>query len=334
MTPDRTLKYLSAVKRRFGDDVYLWMYSNGTLLTRDMLLQLRDAGLDEIRLDIGAVGYDLKKAQMATGVIDRVTVEIPAIPEDEAQLKQKVVEMREMGVKHLNLHQLRLTPYNYQHLSRRGYTFLHGEKATVLESEMTALNLMRFVFENGIGLSVNYCSFAYKHRFQGAAARRRSAGVIRTGFEDVTENGYIRRLCVTGDKVHIAQQADDLKKKGVDDALWSVDAGSGRMFFSARIWSEMAFTSFDLTVSYFDAFMRPAVSYFNPFREVRLNARKTVVVERKWAAPERVVSRDEIPLFEAFIEGENEDIPAGLQGEKWREIEGFECVPFGFQAYF
>jgi pyruvate formate-lyase activating enzyme-like uncharacterized protein len=198
MTPDLTLSYLSAVRKRCGDAVHLWLYTNGTLLTADLCSRLRDAGLDEIRFDLGAVRYHLKKLRLAVDCIKTVTVEIPAVPEDEELLKRKMVEMAEAGVDHLNLHQMRLTPHNFGPLMERGYTFLHGEKVTVLESELCALRMVRFGLEKEIPLPVNYCSFPYKRRFQHAAARRRAALTVCSSGEAVTEPGYLRALSATG----------------------------------------------------------------------------------------------------------------------------------------
>lgn len=198
MTPDLTLAYLNAVRKRCGDNIHLWLYTNGTLLTADLCSRLRDAGLNEIRFDLGAVRYNLKKLRLAAGCIPTVTVEIPAVPEDEELLKLKMVEMTEAGVKHLNLHQMRLTPHNFGPLTERGYTFIHGEKITVLESELSALRTVRFGLELGSLLPVNYCSFPYKRRFQQAAARRRAALALSAPGETVTEPGYLRTLSATG----------------------------------------------------------------------------------------------------------------------------------------
>jgi pyruvate formate-lyase activating enzyme-like uncharacterized protein len=109
-----------------------------------------------------------------------------------------MIEMAETGVNHLNLHQMRLTPYNFGPLTERGYTFLHGEKVTLLESELCALRMVRFGLEQGISLPVNYCSFPYKRRFQHAAARRRAALTVCVFGEVVTEPGYLRTLTATG----------------------------------------------------------------------------------------------------------------------------------------
>lgn len=198
MTPDLTLSYLSAVRKRCGNDIHLWLYTNGTLLTTDLCYRLRDAGLNEIRFDLGAVRYNLKKLHLATGCIPTVTVEIPAVPEDEELLKVKMMEMAEAGVNYLNLHQMRLTQHNFGPLTERGYTFLHGEKVTVLQSELSALRMVRFALEQGIPLPVNYCSFPYKRRFQHAAAKRRAALTVCMPGEVVTEPGYLRTISATG----------------------------------------------------------------------------------------------------------------------------------------
>jgi len=204
MTPDLTVAYLKAVRKRCGDDLHLWLYTNGTLLNADLCCRLRDAGLNEIRFDLGAVRYHLKKLRIAVGIIETVAVEIPAVPEDEELLHQKMVEMEEAGVKYLNLHQMRLTPYNFVPLTERGYTFLHGEKVTVLESELSALRTVRYGLEQSMSLPVNYCSFPYKRRFQHAAARRRAALVFSVSATAVTESGYLRTLSEKGVQYHEA----------------------------------------------------------------------------------------------------------------------------------
>lgn len=192
LTLGRTLSYIDAVRRRCGDTVHLWMYTNGTLMTREIAGELRSAGLDEIRFDIGATNYSLSKAQLAVGLIPTVTVEIPTVPEEEVLLREKLAEMASVGIQHLNLHQLRLTPHNSKHLASRPYTFMHGENVTVLESELTALRLVRYALEHGIDLPVHYCSFPYKRRFQHAAARRRGIPFVQSDHEEVTPAGYLR----------------------------------------------------------------------------------------------------------------------------------------------
>lgn len=105
LTFERSLAYIKAVRERMGEGIHIWLYTNGTRATRNKLRQLAAAGLNEIRFDIGAINYTLKKPAMAQGII-------PAVPEEIERLKKLLVPMTAAGISHLDLHQLRLTPHN------------------------------------------------------------------------------------------------------------------------------------------------------------------------------------------------------------------------------
>jgi len=333
LTPDTTIAYISAVKKRFGDHLYVWMYTNGTLAKKDMILKLSDAGLDEIRFDIGATGYSLEPASEAVGHIGHVTVEIPAIPEDFEIMKRKIPEMHERGVDFLNLHQLRLTPHNYSRLAGRNYTYLHGEKVTVLESETAALNLIRYVHENRLVLPVNYCSFVYKNRFQKAAARKRSAEHIAKPYEDITKNGYIRSLCISGKADDIRTQIKRFRLSGSDEKLWSVNAPGDRLNFSRHLWGLIDFTGLHLSVGYHEALILPALTYQNPFREIQLNKDRKVVVEKIRSGPQFELSGGELSVFEE-IAFNSSTVPACSITGHIEEICRHEHIPSGLQEYF
>ena len=301
LTLEVTVKYISAIRRNFGDRVYLWIYTNGTLVDYDILSRLRDAGLDEIRFDIGATEYSLKKVSMAVGLIKHVTVEIPAVPDDYGRVKDALHTMSENGVSFLNLHQLRLTPHNRPNLTSRDYTYLHGEHITVLESELTALKLMRHASENRIPLSINYCSFVYKNRFQRAAARRRCAPLIMSPYEDITENGYIRSLYVKGPADVLGSLAESLKMSGCRSDKWHVKNDKERIFFSAAVWHHISFDAVRLGVAYFDSRLVPALSYRNLFREIHLTRNRSIFVERSRVTEDMEISGEQRNILENLI---------------------------------
>jgi uncharacterized protein len=330
LTPEKTLKFIAAVKKRRGDAVHLWLYTNGTLVTRDILLRLRDAGLDEIRFDIGATRYHLKKTALAVGLIEHVTVEIPAVPEDLPLLKIKAVEMAERGIGYLNLHQLRLTPHNYAALVGRGYTFLHGEKVTVLESELAALELLRHTLDHNIALPVNYCSFVYKNRFQRLAARRRYAPHVRKPHEDLTENGYLRMLNLTGDAGALRRQADIFAATDLPRELWSLSAAADRLAFSAALWPHVDCSGLRLLLCYAEATLQPAVTYRNPFVEVALNKGRKVVIERQNVGQEMTLEGEEIAAFGRLLCGQESAATRPLRPE----IVRLERITAGLGEYF
>jgi uncharacterized protein len=197
MVLDRTLRAIETIRRRCSPDVYIWMYTNGILGNEAKFRQLAAAGLDEIRFDLGATDYHLNVLRSAADCVRNVTVEIPAVPEEVERLKHLLPRLCELGVTRLNLHQLRLTAYNAEKLLQHEYTYLHGEQATVLESEIAAFELMAFVLAQGIPMGVNYCSFLFKSRFQKAGFRRKMATRLTDAGEVVTSNGFLRRIVAT-----------------------------------------------------------------------------------------------------------------------------------------
>ena len=333
ITLDASLKFIAAVKKKFGDRVYLWIYTNGTLVNREILSRLRDAGLNEIRFDIGATEYSLKKAQLAVGLIDHVTVEIPAVPEEYDLLKNTMHEMSESGISFLNLHQLRLTPHNMPHLMRRNYTYLHGEHLTVLESELTALKLMRHASANSIRMAINYCSFVYKNRFQRAAARRRCSRLIKHPHEDVTENGYIRSLYMKGPTQDISPVAASLEQSGCQANSWVITKEKDCIRFSSDVWHLLPLENVSLGVTYFDSRLVSSISYRNLFKEIKLNRNRSVFAERTRTSEDMEISRQQRDIFESLIIRNEEPIPATDMDASLRNILRYEKVTPELQDY-
>jgi uncharacterized protein len=191
---DRTVKFIQTVRKQCNPELYIWMYTNGILISDDKLKALAGAGLNEIRFDLGAVNYNPEVLKNASRYIPNVTVEIPAVPEEKETLLNILPQLCEFGVSNLNLHQLRLTGYNESKLLKRDYTFLHGEQPVVAESEITALEVMAHVVKNHLPIGVNYCNFQFKNRFQKAGFRNRMAQVLQKDGEGITANGYLRKI--------------------------------------------------------------------------------------------------------------------------------------------
>ena len=328
LTVDRSLKYLNAVRRTVGDHIHLWLYTNGTRLTADHVSALKDAGLNEIRFDISAADYDLSKIALAAGHIPHITVEIPAIPEDQARLLSLIPMMGDMGVNYLNLHQLRLTPFNHVHLKKRPYTFLHGEKVTVLESELTALSILQTAAEKKWAFNINYCSFVYKHRYQRAAARRRNAAFMVKGHESITENGFIRILSLAGDARILQEACEMMNGKGVDKTRFTLSGKKDRLYFHGTLWPYLGNVRADLLVSYAEAQLTPAVSYYHPFKEISLPTGFKIVIERVLRLQDSKVSVEERERLDI---DPNTEMPVHSLNN---DMDFYEYIHPGLQDYF
>jgi pyruvate formate-lyase activating enzyme-like uncharacterized protein len=331
LTFDKSLAFAVKIKKRFGGGIYLWLYTNGILADEEKLKQLRDAGLDEIRFDIGAVDYDLEKVRLATHIIDRVTVEIPAIPEEFHILTQIIPQLKEIGVDFLNLHQLRLTPFNYPGVAGRNYTFLHGPKVTVLESELAALKAIKFTVEKEIELPVNYCSFVYKERFQKMAARKRHSAAIKKSYEDVTNAGFIRNLIIKGNADDLEKQVEIFKRNGLEEHLWNRDRN--QLIFTQSLWKYIDFNKFYLEVVYHETRLCPVISYHHEFREIRLNPNKSIFIERRPVFTGKELEKEEAWILGKIITtGKN---PTPVHSEIfWDEVLDFERLKPGLAEYF
>jgi pyruvate formate-lyase activating enzyme-like uncharacterized protein len=335
LTVDTSLKYISAVRKKLGDEIYIWLYTNGTLSTPAILSKLRDAGLNEIRFDIGATHYTLEKAREAMGVIPVVTVEIPAVPEDLNLLKMKLREMAEVGISHLHLHQLRLTPFNFEKLEKRNYTFLHGEKVTVLESELTALELLRTAFEEKIPLPINYCTFHYKHSFQGAAVRKRSAVHLIKKHEDLTEKGYIRSLCLAGNSEVLLDQVRRFGESA-GSGTWLMSGSGERLYFSASLIESISPSISDLKVAYYEPRILPGMTYRNAFVTIHINKRKSVVVEKAAVCEEMQLENENLIRFRNLVCDPEKAVIADFDASSdpvWEKIQQFEIIRPGLQPY-
>jgi len=255
------LSFIREIRKKLGDDIYLWIYTNGDLVDENKLEGLKQAGLDEIRFNIAGRGYTLRPVELALKFIDTVTVEIPAIPEDFEVVKDAIGAMEHIGVHHLNLHQLLASPYNYSALAHRNYTLLHelvGDAYTpysnwvpVLDSEMTALRLILYAVRNSISLPINYCCQAYKSRIQGRGHRMRAASLAQNAFEDITDSGYLRRLMVQGTPAMMEHLEGVFAATGSPDNLWALNEDLSGLSIHPSLLKYVDIESCRFTLSYF-----------------------------------------------------------------------------------
>ena len=325
LTPGKTLKYIQEVRRKFSDSVYIWMYTNGTLLTRETAVSLADAGVNEIRFDIGATDYSLEFLKIALDKIETVTVEIPAVPEDFEIMKKTIKDLEKLGIRHLNLHQMRLTPYNFANLVKRDYTFLHGEKVTVMDSELAALKLMKHVFDHDISLPINYCSFIYKNRFQRSSARKRNADFMIKPYEEVTGNGYIRTIYITGSELLFSTNWNAVEND-FPESSW-FDEKTKRLYVKKNILKHLDWSGENIFLKYGEAVLLPGITYSNPFKIVDINLSKKVVVEYVKRFEKEFLSTKKLANVLESVLDEEDNADYSL-------IENFEKIGWGFQEYY
>jgi pyruvate formate-lyase activating enzyme-like uncharacterized protein len=247
---DRLLAHISAIRRELGDSIYIWMYTNGDLVNREVLQKLRAAGLDEIRFNLSARSYNLDPVILAKEFIPAVTVEMPAIPEDFDLLKNLLEKMEAIGVNFLNLHQIIATKHNYKALLKRRYHFLHQPNIPVMESEMCALQLLNYARENRLNLPINYCSAAYRSRFMGLDLRQRQGRVVLKGFEEITNAAYIRSFRVSDAPDKIIRMVRRFEEHNCPPALWQCNGRKTEVAIHSDLLRYVDWSSAEVTLVY------------------------------------------------------------------------------------
>lgn len=141
--------------------IHQHMYTNGTLATEDNLKALGEAGLDELRFNLGASECaDKVIAAMATAkkYIPTVGIETPMTPSFYACFQQKKQQILDTGIDLMNCAELHLNPNNianYQgenmYMSRRGYI-------SPVWSRQLTLKLMRQAAEENWPIAMHDCA--------------------------------------------------------------------------------------------------------------------------------------------------------------------------------
>ena len=157
---------------------HIWLYTNGLLLDEATIKTLSRLGLNEIRFNAAASGYQnphvLQMIAEAAQHLDWVTIEIPLIPKDEALLLLSIGLWFEQGARVLNIHELLYEPgSNAEHLPgvKQPVIMPDGHLTAVnpFSSEL-ALKVFLTVRTQNLALGINYCSTAGK--WQQLTARR------------------------------------------------------------------------------------------------------------------------------------------------------------------
>jgi pyruvate formate-lyase activating enzyme-like uncharacterized protein len=177
MRRDRLLRLVRAL-RSLPFRVRIDLYTNGDRLSDALLAELKDAGVDALRVNLVAREFDTEPLERAMRYFDETAVEVPVIPDRMAQMKDMVVRLDALGVPFLNIHELFACRENAVRVAGEGYGSAGGASEVlqwepVAEAEEAALSLLLFALENASRLSVYYCSCKTQQDISRRGLRRR-----------------------------------------------------------------------------------------------------------------------------------------------------------------
>lgn len=176
--PDKCAEFIKKVKKT-SKNVQTRIYTNGDLATPEILMQLKDAGLDEIRFGLkpdesGTVdGKILDIMREAVRHIPRVMVEMPVFPGTLEKMKELMLTLDEMGIFGVNILEFLYPWVHPEEYSKQGHEVAHRPYEILFNytyagglpisgSETECLELLLFCAEKKVKMGVHYCSLENK----------------------------------------------------------------------------------------------------------------------------------------------------------------------------
>ena len=154
-------KYYGIIRRFHDAQIHQHLYTNGTLATEETLRALGEAGLDEIRFNLGASGCAdkvIENIRIAKKYIPYVGIETPMTPEFFEAFFQKKERILSTGVDFINCAELHLNPNNVgNYAGENMYMTRLGYLSPIWSRDLT-LQLMKIADDEHWDIVVHDCS--------------------------------------------------------------------------------------------------------------------------------------------------------------------------------
>jgi len=159
---NKTLRLIQA-SRKIRPEAYMWVYTNGKLVTERAVKKFREEGVSEIRFNWAASGFDsrvLEAMRLAGHYMDKVVVEVPIYhPEMPEELMPRLESLVEAGVAGLNFAELNVNHNNASSLKiPEEELYRHPNAVSPYWSRLLTYDLMEYVEKHKLPLTVNDCS--------------------------------------------------------------------------------------------------------------------------------------------------------------------------------
>lgn len=155
-------EYASRIKK-VSPGIYFWIYTNGIDAIRDDMVFFRDLGIDEVRFNLAASGYDkkiIRKIKMAKEIFSYVAVEVPVYPEQEKLIYESLDYLEEYGADQLTLQELLINENNVRSLEGEGYQsgMMFNKKFFLYGSRKLSYEIIKYCMDKKYSFTLNECS--------------------------------------------------------------------------------------------------------------------------------------------------------------------------------
>jgi pyruvate formate-lyase activating enzyme-like uncharacterized protein len=221
---DETLEFFRYANSNFPE-AYLRLYTCGDHVEPDLLGELKEAGLQEIRFSIRM--HDFKKGQRsiyermarAKEFIPYVMVEMPVLPDTLEEMQEILVELDRLGLFSINLLELCYPLANADDYREKGfkvknrpfrvlYDYWYAGGVPIARSELVCLDLLAFARKSDLSLGVHYCSVENKQT--GQVYQQNSIPSIPKTAYFSPRDYFLKTAKVFGDDIDKVQEVFDV----------------------------------------------------------------------------------------------------------------------------
>ncbi len=154
-------KYYPVIKKFHDAGIHQHMYTNGILVTEQSSIALAQAGLDELRFNLGATNCSdkvIENMKTASKHIKNVGIETPMTPEFYNSFFEKKEKILDCGITFINCAELHLNPNNIEnYYGVNMYISRHGYISPIWSRELT-LKFMKVADDENWDVVVHDCS--------------------------------------------------------------------------------------------------------------------------------------------------------------------------------
>jgi pyruvate formate-lyase activating enzyme-like uncharacterized protein len=198
---DRTVSAIRALKKAFGEDHHIHLYTSTTDV--GPVRRVAKAGLDEIRFHPPAGMWARLGRTGFVGAIDAARVagisvglEVPALPGHGDGMRALISFADDLGLDFVNLNELEFSETNWRRLAGQGMTVRNDVSSGVAGSEELAMALLG----EGYATPLHYCSSSFKDGIQLRRRITRRGRNVRKPHEQLTDDGTLVKGIIETDR--------------------------------------------------------------------------------------------------------------------------------------
>jgi len=179
---EEAVEFFNHAKKLYPDG-YTRLYTSGDHINEELLQELKDAGLDEIRFSVRlhdqeqGIKHTLDRIKLAKKFIPFVMVEMPVVPYELERMKDVLRELNQLEIFSINLLEFCYPYFNSEIFNERNfkikkhpfrvlYNYWYAGGLPVSQSELDCLKLVEFALDEGLSIGVHYCSLENKQTAQ------------------------------------------------------------------------------------------------------------------------------------------------------------------------